>query len=52
MRRALWGDYYFDPKTKKAIGSKHLAGRPLKPIFVKFVLENIWAVYDAVVLNP
>lgn len=52
LRRALWGDYYFDPKTKKAIGSKHLAGRPLKPIFVKFVLENIWAVYDAVVLNP
>ncbi|KAF8895270.1 P-loop containing nucleoside triphosphate hydrolase protein [Infundibulicybe gibba] len=27
-------------------------GRALKPLFVQFVLENIWAVYDGVVLNP
>ncbi|THV03832.1 P-loop containing nucleoside triphosphate hydrolase protein [Dendrothele bispora CBS 962.96] len=52
FRRVLWGDFFLDPKTKKVIGYKHLRGRALKPLFVQFVLENIWAVYDAVVLNP
>ncbi|KAF8208739.1 P-loop containing nucleoside triphosphate hydrolase protein [Mycena galopus ATCC 62051] len=52
LRRVLWGDFYIDPKTKKVISYKHLKGRALKPLFVQFVLENLWAVYDAVVLNP
>ncbi|KAF8237165.1 P-loop containing nucleoside triphosphate hydrolase protein [Tricholoma matsutake] len=52
LRRVLWGDFFIDPKTKKLISYKHLRGRALKPLFVQFVLENIWAVYDAVVLNP
>ncbi|KAF7299201.1 hypothetical protein MIND_00868800 [Mycena indigotica] len=52
LRRVLWGDFYIDPKTKKVISYKHLRGRALKPLFVQFVLENIWAVYDAVILNP
>jgi len=52
FKRALWGDFYLDPKTKRVIGHKHLRGRSLKPLFVQFVLENIWAVYDAVLFNP
>lgn len=52
LRRVLWGDFYLDPKTKKIISHKHLRGRALKPMFVQFVLDNIWAVYDAVVMNP
>ncbi|KAG6910698.1 hypothetical protein DXG01_008742 [Tephrocybe rancida] len=52
LRRVLWGDYFLDPKSKKVISYKHLRGRPLKSLFVQFVLENIWAVYDAVDLNP
>lgn len=52
LRRVLWGDFYLDPKTKRIISYKHLRGRALKPLFVHFVLENLWAVYDAVVLNP
>ncbi|KAK1230654.1 Cytoplasmic GTPase/eEF2-like protein (ribosomal biogenesis) [Marasmius sp. AFHP31] len=52
LRRVLWGDFYLDPKTKRVISYKHLKGRSLKPLFVQFVLENIWAVYDAVVMNP
>lgn len=52
LRKVLWGDYYLDPKTKRVIGHKHLKGRALKPLFVQFVLENIWAVYDGVALNP
>ena len=52
LRTVLWGDFYLDPKTKRVISYKHLKGRALKPLFVQFVLENLWAVYDAVVLNP
>lgn len=52
LRRVLWGDYYLDPKTKRVISYRHLRGRNLKPLFVQFVLENIWAVYESVVINP
>ncbi|WWC70408.1 uncharacterized protein I206_104358 [Kwoniella pini CBS 10737] len=48
LRRVLWGDWYLDPKSKRVIGRKKLAGRNLKPLFVQFVLENIWRVYDTV----
>ncbi|KAK9446735.1 P-loop containing nucleoside triphosphate hydrolase protein [Limtongia smithiae] len=51
LEKVLWGDYYFDPKTKKVLTSKSLKGRNLKPIFVQFVLDNIWAVYDCTVMN-
>ncbi|KAF4553876.1 Ribosome assembly protein 1-like protein [Elsinoe fawcettii] len=49
LEKVLWGDYYLDPKTKRILGSKHLKGRNLKPIFVQLVLDNIWAVYEATV---
>ncbi|TFY78113.1 hypothetical protein EWM64_g5898 [Hericium alpestre] len=52
LKKVLWGDFYLDPKTKRVIARKHLRGRLLKPLFVQFVLENIWAVYEAVVLHP
>ncbi|KAI0356432.1 translation elongation factor 2 [Trametes cingulata] len=52
LRTVLWGDFYLDPKTKRVISHKHLRGRSLKPLFVQFVLDNIWAVYDAVAINP
>ena len=52
LRTVLWGDFYLDPKTKRVVSYKHLKGRVLKPLFVQFVLDNIWAVYDAVALNP
>jgi ribosome assembly protein 1 len=48
LRRVLWGDWYLDPKTKRVVGRKKLAGRALKPLFVQFVLENLWRVYDTV----
>lgn len=48
LRRVLWGDWYLDPKTKRVVGRKKLAGRNLKPMFVQFVLENIWRVYNTV----
>lgn len=48
LRRVLWGDWYLDPKTKRVVGRNKLAGRNLKPLFVQFVLENIWRVYNTV----
>lgn len=51
LRKVLWGDYYLEPKTKRLLQYKHLKGRQLKPMFVQFVLENIWAIYDAVIIN-
>lgn len=52
LRRVLWGDFYLDPKTKRVISHKNLKGRNLKPLFVQFVLENIWAIYENVLLKP
>ncbi|KAF1847027.1 P-loop containing nucleoside triphosphate hydrolase protein [Cucurbitaria berberidis CBS 394.84] len=47
LEKVLWGDFYLDPKTKRVLGSKHLKGRHLKPMFVQLVLDNIWALYEA-----
>ncbi|KAF9925090.1 Cytoplasmic GTPase/eEF2-like protein (ribosomal biogenesis) [Linnemannia zychae] len=52
LRKCLWGDFYLDPKTKRVIGYKGLKGRALKPLAIHLVLDNIWKVYDVVVVNP
>jgi ribosome assembly protein 1 len=52
LQKCLWGEYYFDPKAKRVIQPKHLKGRNLKPMFVQFVLDNIWAIYNNVVVEP
>ncbi|GME76847.1 unnamed protein product [Ambrosiozyma monospora] len=51
LQKCLWGDFYLDPKTKKVITSKGLKGRNLKPLFVSFVLDSIWRVYDVALMN-
>jgi ribosome assembly protein 1 len=50
LRKVLWGDYYLDPKSKRVVGRKKAAslGKTLKPLFVQFVLDNIWRVYETV----
>ncbi|PRP80862.1 Elongation factor Tu GTP binding domain containing protein [Planoprotostelium fungivorum] len=45
LQKTLWGDYYFNPKTKK-IHQKNTTGK-LPPMFVAFALNNIWEVYNA-----
>ncbi|KAF2718884.1 P-loop containing nucleoside triphosphate hydrolase protein [Polychaeton citri CBS 116435] len=52
LEKVLWGDFYLDPKTKRVLGSKHLKGRNLKPMFVQLVLEQVWAVYEATMGGP
>ena len=51
LRRCLWGEYFLDPKTKRILTRAHAGERALKPMFVHFVLDNIWAVYGCVSLN-
>jgi ribosome assembly protein 1 len=46
LLKTLWGDYYFNPKTKKIV-AKNPTGK-LVPMFVQFALQNIWEVYGAV----
>jgi ribosome assembly protein 1 len=49
LRKTLWGDFYFHGKTKQVM--KGAQERAKKPLFVQFVLENLWAVYDTVVIR-
>ncbi|XP_047140599.1 elongation factor-like GTPase 1 isoform X1 [Hydra vulgaris] len=49
LSKTLWGDYYINIKAKKiAIGA---LSKGKKPLFVQFILENLWNIYDAVILN-
>lgn len=51
LQKVLWGDFFMDPKTKKIINNKGLKGRSLKPLFVSLILENIWKIYQNVVID-
>ena len=48
LQKFLWGDYYLNPKNKKVYNNpqndKH------KPMFVEFILTNIWNIYEKVKL--
>ncbi|XP_068693562.1 elongation factor-like GTPase 1 isoform X1 [Montipora foliosa] len=46
LNKTLWGDYYLHGKSKRIF--KGAQAKAKKPLFVQFVLENLWAVYDAV----
>lgn len=50
LQKVLWGDFYLDPKTKKIINNKGLKNRSLKPLFVSLILENIWKIYENVIM--
>lgn len=53
IRGFLWGHYYLDPKTKRVLTKKQhdRDKRNLKPMFVQFVLDNIWSVYQHTVVE-
>ncbi|KAF8396327.1 hypothetical protein HHK36_017942 [Tetracentron sinense] len=51
LQKALWGPRYFNPKTKMIVGKKGIGGgSKARPMFVQFVLEPLWQVYQ-VILN-
>ncbi|XP_059641161.1 uncharacterized protein LOC132283253 [Cornus florida] len=48
LQKALWGPRYFIPKTKMIVGKKGLSsGSKARPMFVQFVLEPLWQIYQA-----
>ncbi|XP_057305551.1 elongation factor-like GTPase 1 isoform X1 [Hydractinia symbiolongicarpus] len=49
LLKTLWGDYFLNLKAKKIFKGAHVKGK--KPLFVQFILQNIWDVYEAVLLN-
>ncbi|CAM9013616.1 unnamed protein product [Wickerhamomyces anomalus] len=51
LQKVLWGDFYLDPKTKKIISHKGLKGRTLKPLFVSLILDNIWKIYENILIE-
>ncbi|KAH7542015.1 hypothetical protein FEM48_Zijuj02G0028700 [Ziziphus jujuba var. spinosa] len=51
LQKALWGPRYYNPKTKMIVGKKGIGGgSKARPMFVQFVLEPLWQVYQ-VALN-
>ncbi|XVF14919.1 hypothetical protein REPUB_Repub09cG0102500 [Reevesia pubescens] len=48
LQKAFWGPRYFNPKTKMIVGKKGVGGgSKARPMFVQFVLEPLWQVYQA-----
>ncbi|XP_027160235.1 elongation factor-like GTPase 1 [Coffea eugenioides] len=48
LQKALWGPRYFNAKTKMIVGKKGMSsGSKARPMFVQFVLEPLWQVYQA-----
>ncbi|KAK9118336.1 hypothetical protein Scep_016429 [Stephania cephalantha] len=48
LQKALWGPRYYNPKTKMIVGKKAIGGGggKARPMFVQFVLEPLWQVYQ------
>ncbi|MED6234148.1 Elongation factor-like GTPase 1 [Ataeniobius toweri] len=49
LLKTLWGDFYINTKTKRIM--KGAQAKEKKPLFVQLVLDNIWSLYDAVVIR-
>ena len=49
MQKVLWGDYYLDKKTKKFCEEPPNEGS--NPIFVDFIMKNIYKVYQVVTVD-
>lgn len=49
LQKTLWGDFYLNAKAKKIMKGAQAKGK--KPLFVQLVLDNIWSLYDAVVIR-
>jgi len=47
LKQCLWGEFYYHAKTKTIKRDAGPKGN-LKPMFVEFVLRNIWSVYKTV----
>ncbi|KAG4067437.1 hypothetical protein HA402_009674 [Bradysia odoriphaga] len=46
---SLWGDFYYNAKEKRVIPGAQEKAK--KPMFVQFILENIWSLYDVLLVR-
>lgn len=49
LEKVLWGDFYYSTKDK--FYKKGAQQKAKKPMFVQFILENIWSLYDVIVIR-
>lgn len=49
LTKVLWGDYYYSTKKKCPVSGAQEQAK--KPMFVQFVLENIWNLYDLICIR-
>ena len=50
--KKLWGDYYYDPQTKKIVTeAEDKDGKPLQRTFVKFIIDPILQMSRSIMLN-
>lgn len=49
LEQVLWGDYYYNTKKQECL--KGAQEKAKKPMFVQFVLENIWNLYEMIAIR-
>lgn len=49
LEKVLWGDFYYN--TKKQECMKGAQEKAKKPMFVQFILENIWNLYEVIAIR-
>ena len=49
LSKTLWGDYFINSKTKKIV--KGAASKAKKTLFVSLILENIWTLYESILVG-
>lgn len=49
LEQVLWGDFYYH--TKKQECMKGAQEKAKKPMFVQFILENIWNLYEVITIR-
>lgn len=49
LEKVLWGDYYYNTKRQECV--KGAQEKAKKPMFVQFVLENIWNLYEMIAVR-
>lgn len=49
LNKTLWGDYYLHSKSKRILKGAQLKAK--KPLFVQFILDNLWEIYDVIAVR-
>lgn len=49
LSKTLWGDYYLNSKSKRIMRGAQEKAK--KPLCVQLILENLWALYETVVVR-